>query len=139
MVVVCSFFLQAEDGLRGAHEWLEVRRVLFRSVTVTGVSSTQLASDQRPGWASASRYTNGLMIEPTGRCASTARLKPWWLKSRLPTTARTSPSCPSVIPRPACSGGRFFQSKDLTVAATAPSAYGCADGAQIGKAPRGEK
>src|SRR5207342_790045 len=96
--------------------------------TVTGESSTKLASDQREGCASASRYTKGLSSEPTGRCASTARLKPCSWKLRLPTTATTSPLCTSVTTRPACSGGRRALSSDFSVRVTAPSAYACADG-----------
>ena len=88
-----------------------------------------LASDHFSGCASASRYTNGLSSEPTGRRASTARLKPGSVNSRLPTTASTSPLCTSVITSPACRGGRFLPCSALSVRATAPSAYPCAEGA----------
>src|SRR5688572_14174654 len=98
------------------------------SATVTGESSTHVASEYLPGCASASRYTNGLSSEPTGRCASTARLKPCSSKLRLPTTATTSPLCTSVTIRPDCSGGRVLWSRLLSVRDTAASASPCADG-----------
>src|SRR5687768_8111928 len=98
------------------------------SATVTGESSTHVASEYLPGCASASRYTNGLSSDPTGRCASTARLKPCSSTLRLPTTATTLPLCTSVTTRPVCSGGRRLLSRPLSVRATAPSAIACADG-----------
>src|SRR3546814_2015971 len=51
------FFFQAEDGIRDAHEWLEYRRVLFRS--------------RRPGLGIRSGDGPGLM--PTGRSAAALR------------------------------------------------------------------
>ena len=93
-----------------------------------GASLIVLASDHLSGWASASRYTKGLSSEPTGRRASTARLNPGSVKSRLPTTASTSPLCTSVITMPASSGGRPLLPIAFSVRVTAPSAYPCADG-----------
>ena len=72
----------ASASIRRTLPWLRpselpgVQVRLRPRVTVTGESSTQLASEYLPGCANASRYTNGFSSEPTGRCASTARLKP---------------------------------------------------------------
>jgi penicillin-binding protein 1B len=62
----------------------------------------------------------GSIIKPFVYLLALAQPGRWSLASYVEDTP--------VITRPACSGGRPFASSDFSVAATAPSAYACADG-----------
>ena len=107
-----------------------VQRLPRPSVTVDRRS-------RRPSWrartcsgcASASRYTKGLSSEPTGRCASTARLKPCSLETAAADDGDALRRCARRSPpgRPAAAGGCLF-STAFSVRVTAPSAYACAEG-----------